>query len=86
MSGWVKLRSRGSAVAWPVYLQHRTYLMSVGTAVECQEATSRRWLAWIDAREFDHFRPLLSFARNDLAEVGRRAGKHGSTCVGKNVS
>ena len=26
-------------MARPVYLQQRTYLMRVGTAVECQEAT-----------------------------------------------
>ena len=27
-------------MARPVYLQHRTYLMRVGTAVECQSRTS----------------------------------------------
>ena len=35
----VKLRSHGSEMARPVYLQHRTYLMNVATAVECQERT-----------------------------------------------
>jgi hypothetical protein len=31
----VKLRSHGSKMARPVYLQQRTYLLSVATAVEC---------------------------------------------------
>jgi hypothetical protein len=31
----VKLRSHGSEMARPVYLQQRTYLMIVATAVEC---------------------------------------------------
>jgi hypothetical protein len=35
----VELRSPGSGMARPVYLQQRTYLMSVATALECQEAT-----------------------------------------------
>src|SRR6516164_1188408 len=34
---WVKLRSHGSLMARPVYLQQRTYLMSVARAVECQK-------------------------------------------------
>jgi hypothetical protein len=42
----VKLRSHGSATARPVDPQHRTYLMRVGTAVECQTRTL--------ARLFDH--------------------------------
>jgi hypothetical protein len=29
----------GSAMARPVYLQQRTYLMTAGMAVECQERT-----------------------------------------------
>jgi len=33
----VKLRSHGSLMARPVYLQQRTYLMSVARAVECQK-------------------------------------------------
>jgi hypothetical protein len=33
----VKLRSHGSEMARPVYVQQRTYLMSVATAVECQK-------------------------------------------------
>jgi hypothetical protein len=32
----VKPRSRGIAIARPVYLQYRTYLVTAGTAVECQ--------------------------------------------------
>jgi hypothetical protein len=32
-------------MARPVYLQHRTYLMRVGTAVECQQ---RKWPASLD--------------------------------------
>src|SRR5262245_41829227 len=36
----VKLRSHGSEMARPVYLQQRTYLTSIATAVECQ---NRPW-------------------------------------------
>src|SRR5258708_29165008 len=32
----VKLRIRGRAMARPVYLQQRTYLVTAGTAVECR--------------------------------------------------
>src|SRR5947207_14189807 len=31
----VKLRPHGSALARPVYLQQRTYLLTAGTAVQC---------------------------------------------------
>jgi hypothetical protein len=34
---WVKLRSHGSEMVRPVYLQQRTYLISVATAVECHD-------------------------------------------------
>jgi hypothetical protein len=36
----VKVRTHGSAMARPVYPQQRTYVMTAGTAVECQKATS----------------------------------------------
>src|SRR5262249_56271992 len=36
----VGLRSHGSEMPRPVYLQQRTYLRSVATAVECQQQSS----------------------------------------------
>jgi len=36
---WVNMSRHSSAMARPVYHQQRTYLMSVATAVECQEPT-----------------------------------------------
>jgi hypothetical protein len=33
----IKVRSHGSAMARPVYLLQRTYLVTAGTAVECQK-------------------------------------------------
>ena len=38
-------------MARPVYLQHRTYLMRVGMAVECQ---SRHFVPQQEASLFDH--------------------------------
>src|SRR6476619_920211 len=39
MSAQGHLSRHGSAKARPVYLQQRTYLVTAGMAVECQEAT-----------------------------------------------
>jgi Thioesterase-like superfamily len=36
---WVKVRSHGGAMARPVYLQQRIYLVTAGTALECHEPT-----------------------------------------------
>jgi len=36
---WVKLRGHGRAMARPVYLQQRTYLVTASAAVECQIRT-----------------------------------------------
>jgi hypothetical protein len=40
-------------------------------------------LVRLDASKFDHLAPLLGFGRDELAEVGRRAGKHRAAQVGQ---
>src|ERR1700722_7766416 len=37
----------------------------------------------LDIRELDHLGPFLGFVGNELAEIGRRAGKHHGAEIGK---
>jgi hypothetical protein len=53
VSAGSKVRTRGSAMARPVYLLQRTYLVTAGTAVECHKRT-RAPLVWARAESVSY--------------------------------
>src|SRR6266540_1278137 len=80
----------------PVYLQQRTYLVSAGTAVECQKRSlppfAERALRNIgvgtplvdfDIGRPDHLAPLLGFGGDESSEIGGRACKRRRTQIGE---
>src|SRR5262245_64942781 len=38
---------------------------------------------WLDAGELNHLGPFLGLIGDELAEIGRRTGEHGTTKLGK---